>query len=60
MVSYLNNATRNELIGYLESWGYACYDYESTDDLRQAALDNHRCAEWEENRLREAACEFDR
>lgn len=34
---------RQELIEYLEAWGYQCYDYESTADLRQAALDNHQC-----------------
>ncbi len=37
----LEQATRDELIDYLESWGYQCYDHESTSDLRQQALDNH-------------------
>ena len=35
----IENATRNELIGYLESWGCACYDDESTSLLREAALE---------------------
>ena len=36
----IENATRAELIGYLESWGFQCYDSESTDELRAAALEN--------------------
>lgn len=33
---------RDELVKYLESWGYQCYDHESTWTLRTAALDNHK------------------
>ncbi len=36
----LERATRSELIEYLESRGSACYDYESTELLRAAALDD--------------------
>lgn len=40
--SELLTATRAELVAYLEAWGFQCYDYESTADLREAALENHR------------------
>ena len=33
------NATREELVAYLESWGTACYDDEPTSLLRDAAID---------------------
>ncbi len=33
-------ATRDELVAYLESWGFACYDHESTEELRTCALLN--------------------
>lgn len=33
---------RDELVKYLENWGYQCYDSESTWDLRKAALENHK------------------
>lgn len=33
--------TREELIAYLESWGYACHDHETEDDLREAARLNY-------------------
>ena len=32
-------ASRQELVQYLESWGTACYDDESTSELREAAID---------------------
>ena len=35
----LERASRNELIDYLEARGSACYDDESTELLRAAALD---------------------
>ncbi len=38
----LETATRDELIAYLESWGFQCYDNESTEELRAAALENHK------------------
>lgn len=38
----LKNASREDLVKYLESWGYACYDHESTEELRLAALLNHK------------------
>jgi hypothetical protein len=41
----IENATRAELIRYLESWGFQCYDHESTFELRHAALENHDCEE---------------
>lgn len=36
----IDTATRDELIAYLESWGYQCYDNETTTELREAALEN--------------------
>ena len=35
----VQNASRQELVQYLESWGTACYDDESTSLLREAAID---------------------
>jgi len=35
----VHNATREELVAYLESWGTACYDDEPTSLLRDAAID---------------------
>lgn len=36
----LQQASRAELVTYLESWGFACYDSESTEDLRNSAIEN--------------------
>lgn len=36
----LERATRSELVDYLEARGSACYDDESTELLREAALDD--------------------
>ena len=36
----IQSASREELIAYLEAWGFQCYDHETTDELRQAALEN--------------------
>lgn len=36
----LERATRSELVEYLEARGSACYDDESTELLRAAALDD--------------------
>ncbi len=36
----LERASRSELVDYLEARGSACYDYESTELLRAAALDD--------------------
>ena len=33
------SASRDALVAYLESWGTACYDDESTSLLREAAID---------------------
>jgi hypothetical protein len=38
----VRRATRRELISYLESWGTACYAYESTSLLREAAIDTFK------------------
>jgi len=38
----VKTATRQELIAYLESWGTACYDDESTSLLREAAVDTFK------------------
>lgn len=35
----IKQATRHELVEYLEAWGTACYDDESTSLLREAAID---------------------
>ena len=36
------NATRAQLVDYLESWGTACYDDEPTSLLREAAVDTFK------------------
>jgi hypothetical protein len=41
----IKTATRAELIDYLESWGFQCYDHESTSTLRDAALENYNTEE---------------
>jgi hypothetical protein len=38
----VQNASRQELVQYLESWGTACYDDESTSLLREAAIDTFK------------------
>jgi hypothetical protein len=38
----VQNASRQELVEYLESWGTACYDDESTSLLREAAIDTFK------------------
>ena len=35
----IRRASRDELVAYLEAWGTACYDDESTWLLREAAID---------------------
>ncbi len=40
-------ASRDELIQYLEGWGCACYDDESTDLLREAAMETFETEEME-------------
>lgn len=37
----LEKATRDALIDYLTDWGYMCYEHETTDELREAALMNY-------------------
>jgi len=44
----LKQANRSELITYLESWGFACYDNEPTEKLREAALLNQETEESED------------
>lgn len=41
-VQEIKNMTRDELIAYLEGWGFQCYDSESTASLRLAALENFK------------------
>lgn len=36
----LRDWSRHELQNYLESWGYQVYDFETLDDLRDAAYKN--------------------
>jgi hypothetical protein len=38
----VQRAGRQELVEYLESWGTACYDDESTSLLREAAIDTFK------------------
>ena len=38
--SDIEQATREELVAYLESWSFQCYDYETTEELREGALEN--------------------
>ena len=38
----IKKATRHELVVYLEAWGTACYDDESTSLLREAAVDTFK------------------
>ncbi len=37
----IRQATRAELVAYLECWGFQCYDSETDDELRDAALENY-------------------
>ena len=37
-----SEATREELVDYLESWGFACYESETLEELRAAALQNQQ------------------
>ena len=38
-VEDIQTASREEIVQYLESWGVACYDDESTSLLREAAIE---------------------
>ena len=38
-VEDIQRAGREEIIQYLEGWGFAVYDHEDTDNLRDAAID---------------------
>ncbi len=38
--SEILTSTREELIAYLEAWGFQCYSTETTGALRKAALEN--------------------
>ncbi len=37
-IKEIQDATRAELTEYLESWGFAVYDNERTEDLRDASI----------------------
>lgn len=37
----LEAADRDNLVSYLEYWGFACYGHEPTEELREAALLNY-------------------
>lgn len=39
-ITELAQLSRAELITYLEAWGFQCYDHETTDELRAAAIEN--------------------
>lgn len=51
----LLKASRDELVAYLESWGFQCYASETTSQLREAAVENAQTEAREEKR-REATC----
>lgn len=38
----IRQAGRPELEHYLRTWGFEVYDHETTDELRDAALENFR------------------
>ena len=38
-INDIRDATREDIIQYLEGWGVACYDDESTSLLREAAIE---------------------
>jgi hypothetical protein len=46
----LKTADRAALVSYLESWGFACHDNETTEELRTAALLNHETETGDESR----------
>ena len=48
----IESANREDLIAYLEGWGFACYDHETTDELRTAAIENFRTEAAEELRAK--------
>jgi hypothetical protein len=41
-VQEIKSMTRDELVAYLEGWGFQCYDHESISCLRTAALENFK------------------
>jgi len=41
-IAQIRHASREEIIQYLEWWGVACYDDESTSLLREAAIDTFK------------------
>lgn len=36
----IKQASREELVAYLTGWGFQCYDHETTNKLREAAIEN--------------------
>ena len=46
-VEEIEVASREEIIQYLEGWGVACYDNESTSLLREAAIETFETEEME-------------
>lgn len=36
----IRRASRDDVVAYLTGWGFQCYDHETTDELRDAAIDN--------------------
>lgn len=38
----IQSACRCDLIEYLENWGFQCYDHETTEELRDAAIENFK------------------
>ena len=39
---YIENAPRHQLVEYLEMRGTACFDSESTEELRECALEDFK------------------
>ena len=46
-VEEIQRAGREEVIQYLEGWGVACYDDESTSLLKEAAIETFETEEME-------------
>jgi len=46
-VEDIQRASREEIIQYLEGWGVACYDDESTSLLREAAIETFETEQME-------------
>jgi len=46
----IQTADRAALVAYLEEWGFQCYDHETDEELREAALENFETEDKERQR----------